>query len=881
VIFGVQSGEEVRTLEEHEAEVTAVCLNPKNPYQIISASLDRTIKFWDIEKATVTKTFSVGLPIHFMQIDPAGDIAYIATEKSDSKDKHILWRFRFETEETKILFEGERKFYGIALSASGNTLAAIFGTCLYMWKTTEGNHRVIICKDHHMNFTSIAIHPQDEFIATGNTVGEITLWYHKASKAGGKTKSKTLLWHTQSVVGLSFTLDGVYLLSGGPEGVLVTWQLETGIKQFLPGMGSKFTGISVSSDASYYCLALKDNSVKIINAISTSVEKSIQRFKHATKGWNNPLITIEPRNHLLVSNSLNGSIQFYNPLIDRFSYELIVALPSAENIKRASDSRIDFFAFSKDGVHLATVEFKAGITIFKIWFLKAQENKWLLNTSVEGPHQDALVTSLSSHPDVDMFVTTSVDGTFKVWTKIALTQGQASSERKRAAGQTHSWVCRSVGFHAKQPVTCSAFSDDGSILAIGYPDSLTLWNPHKNSLLHTLPHFPGDAIKRVIFISNSPFVVTCTEQFMYVWNLLNSCVWWSYRAHVTNIVAEPNSSRFVVSVTEKENFLLLFKHDSPIPLHTWKLNEPPASITCFSKVGLDVHQSLANGSIVYVNRDQTIHVLEEYNIDAQMNALRISSEVSLDDNQRKPLGEEEVNLLEKLYGQTKAIHKKGKKATVTAEVTQTAPADSQRALSLLNAPSHILPPLSSLYSSFMEILVLKQEPVQPASTQTTQPEKKEKRKPIQNEREDDPSLELKQLEGLNSKFIEDMSVFFKSSLKISVENGKPSKKTPRKAESLVESSGDSERNSKKVRNSSQEMNGGSHITVEEMLEEEENAKVNTPRRSARKVPNGKSAKKSESNGVESPPLSQEEPTSPEPLSHRKRKLKTESKQNES
>jgi len=885
-IYGVQSGEEVRSLQDHSAEVTEICLNPQNPFQILSSSLDGTIKVWDMEKATVEKTIQVGLPIYRMQLNLSGDLAFIVTDNINTEKTHmkqVLWKVILPTSEKSIIYESSRKFFGMSVSASGNTLAAICGGRALMWKIHEGYKRTLLCETHH-DITAVAIHPQDEFIATADSRGEITLWYHRASKAGGKTKTKTLLWHTRAVRGLSFTTDGVYLLSGGAEGVLVTWQLETGMKQFLPGMGSRFSGITVSSDSTYYCLALKDNSLKIINAISSSPERSIQGFKHGPKQWEKPMIMVEPRNHLVVTNSLLGSLQFYNPLTDRFSFELMIALPSAESIKHSISSKIDFFAFSRDGTHLATVERKGENTSLKLWFLKTQENKWMLNTSVDGPHQDSQVTSLSSHPEIDMFVTTSSDGKFKVWSKITLTPGQASSERKRATGQNHSWVCRSVGFHAKQPATCSAFSDDGSILAIGYPDTLTLWNPQKNSLIHELPHTPQDPIRRVAFISNSPFVVTCTDHFMNVWNLLHSCIWWSYRAHVTSIATEPNSSRFVVSVSEKaHNLILLFKSDSPIPLHTWRVSDPPAAVAFFSKVALDAHQSSATGTIVYVNTHQNVHILEEYNIETQINALRISNEISLDDViQKKPLGEEEVSLLGRLYGVSKTLEKKGNKSQAS-EAVPVAPADTQRALSLLNAPSHILPPLSSLYSSFMEILVKKQELNQNTSRSPKIESKKETGTNIQNEEERAPSLQMKAIEGLHNKFMEDITDFFKKNMKISAENGKTPKK-PRKAESLViESPLPEERNSKKVRNS-QEMNGNSHVTVEEMLEEEENSQqVKTPKRSTKKVANGKSStKKSEANGVDSPKLSQEEPSSPtESQSYRKRKLKPESKQNES
>jgi WD40 repeat protein len=52
-IYNVSSGEVVKTLSTsvaqggHRLTVTALSLNPKNPLQLFSASLDGTIKLWD------------------------------------------------------------------------------------------------------------------------------------------------------------------------------------------------------------------------------------------------------------------------------------------------------------------------------------------------------------------------------------------------------------------------------------------------------------------------------------------------------------------------------------------------------------------------------------------------------------------------------------------------------------------------------------------------------------------------------------------------------------------------------------------------------------------------------------------------------------------
>jgi WD40 repeat protein len=65
------------------------------------------------------------------------------------------------------------------------------------------------------------------------------------------------------------------MLSGGEEGVLVIWQLETGTKQFIPRLQSNILSISLSHDGNTYALSMGDNRIKFVSAVSNRVEKVV------------------------------------------------------------------------------------------------------------------------------------------------------------------------------------------------------------------------------------------------------------------------------------------------------------------------------------------------------------------------------------------------------------------------------------------------------------------------------------------------------------------------------------------------------------------------------------------------------------------------------
>jgi hypothetical protein len=50
------------------------------------------------------------------------------------------------------------------------------------------------------------------------------------------------------------------------------------------------------------------------------------------------------------------------------------------------------------------------------------------------------------------------------------------------------WICLSAGFYRDFPVTSGAFSLDGSVLALAFGHTITLWSPRSNALKRTLSH---------------------------------------------------------------------------------------------------------------------------------------------------------------------------------------------------------------------------------------------------------------------------------------------------------------------------------------------------------------------------------------------------------
>lgn len=68
------------------------------------------------------------------------------------------------------------------------------------------------------------------------------------------------------------------------------------------------------------------------------------------------------------------------------------------------------------------------------------------------------------------------------------------------------------------------------------------------SQIKTLLHTPvDDAIRHVAFVANSPYLVTCTQSCMYVWNLLTCTVWFSYALSSPLVSSHPTAAEFAIT----------------------------------------------------------------------------------------------------------------------------------------------------------------------------------------------------------------------------------------------------------------------------------------------------------------------------------------------
>lgn len=177
---------------------------------------------------------------------------------------------------------------GLAVSAGGSWLVAIGGHKAYVARTTNLTAGFVKFVSPEA-LTCLALHPTEDYFATGDEKGNIRLWHclHETiaapkAEVEKRAPTSTLHWHAHAVSALTFTPNGAYLLSGGEESVLVIWQIHSGKKEFVPRVGAPIDGVAVSrtqSGEEDYLLSLADGSFIFIGSAKLKISRSYSGIK--------------------------------------------------------------------------------------------------------------------------------------------------------------------------------------------------------------------------------------------------------------------------------------------------------------------------------------------------------------------------------------------------------------------------------------------------------------------------------------------------------------------------------------------------------------------------------------------------------------------------
>jgi len=421
-------------------------------------------------------------------------------------------------------------------------------------------------RTHACEVTAIAFAPgpDDDIIAFGDVSGKIFQWRLQAGSGGdgtggsggGKedmkrgTISKAMHWHAHAVGCLAYSHDGRFLYSGGSEGVLVLWHLQSESKQFLPRLGSAIVSLAVSADGTTLAVGCSSNTVLVVEVATLRVISSVRGAKPGV-GMSDlvaPLSHSEAPGgaHMLARPCADNTVQFFDPIRDEHAGEVSLA-PGRRahhpSQKREREGRIQLVRVSPGGKFMVTLESVATASgrhlesILKFWGQAAGGvHGYLLSSIVRDPHGRGVVATgveFAAAPGPDgeaLCVSLGGDGSFIVWGGHAL--------REDAPEKRPQWTCLSMGaWHTGVPARAAAFSEDGSILAIGHGVHITLWDPvsAENLNVLTCPRAPGEGNEHGIDYvgSKGELLASRCGGVVSLWSLVSTKMLWACLSHET------------------------------------------------------------------------------------------------------------------------------------------------------------------------------------------------------------------------------------------------------------------------------------------------------------------------------------------------------------
>ena len=545
------AGELVAILEGHTASITVVLSLPG--MRIASASLDGTIRIWDVTTGHCLRTLDLTNPIlHMAYTHPdqllcltSNELLHVRLTRNRSKRRRKLVRKLF----SNVLNKPSR----VVASENGSVVAVSDSTNIHLMALENGGVTTTLrCR---RVISALAITRDGSVLAAADEAGIISL-YHKPEKILAikrtlvpweKAAPAQLHWHASAPQALTFAHDDSVLISAGSEAVLVTWRLTPallGTRTFLPRLRSAIFALSVSPNERTYAISQADNAVRLIDQLSSKAFRGIQAVPARLLDFSqenseadlssrvNPnfinmcSLTADPlRPGRLWFGGTGSSIQLFD-MFNNTSGEILDIAPR-NAVYTASDkgkhmnesSGVSGVAMHDSGRFLATANYQAlhssrserysterAAHSLKFWYRESPEKEFVLSATVSQPHgPDCSISSLCFHPSIPLLVTTSrASRTFTLWRATRRDDSEDIRWRKEIELDYKEMACNDA-----------CFSSDGSILFVACEHVLTMWKV--DNLFATSPHKQeGPKESKVLKFCPESFPISVQIEFLHV-----------------------------------------------------------------------------------------------------------------------------------------------------------------------------------------------------------------------------------------------------------------------------------------------------------------------------------------------------------------------------
>jgi WD40 repeat protein/tRNA A-37 threonylcarbamoyl transferase component Bud32 len=497
-IWDVPTGEETLTLRGHRAFVWSVAFSPDGK-RVASASSDRTVKVWDAATGQIILTFRGHTDlVRSVAFSPDGK--HLASASLDRTVK--VWDAA--TGQIILTFRGHTGLvHSVAFSPDGERLASAGhdGT-VKIWDVPTGEETLTL-RGHSAPVYSVAFSPDGKHLASASLDRTVKVW-----DALTGHDILTLRGHTREVASVAFSPDGKRLASASSDRTIKVWDAAAGQEILtLRGHTREVTSVAFSPDGKRLASASDDRMVKVWDAATGQEALTLRGHTDLVRS-----VAFSPDGKRVASASSDGTAKIWDAATGQEALTL-----------RGHTGAVYSMVFSPDGKRLASASWDGTV---KIW--DAATGQELV--TLKG-HTDA-VRSVAFSPDGKRVASASSDRTAKIWDAAT---GQEALNLRGHTGAVYS----------------TAFSPDGKRLASASSDrTIKVWDTVTGQQALALKRHTGE-VYGVAFSPDGKHLASASlDRTVEVWDAATGHVTITLKGHtdeVHSVTFSPDGKRIASS----------------------------------------------------------------------------------------------------------------------------------------------------------------------------------------------------------------------------------------------------------------------------------------------------------------------------------------------
>jgi WD40 repeat protein/serine/threonine protein kinase len=457
------SDESILTLHGHDLMVTSVVISP-NGRRIVSASLDKTIKVWDMDGGEEVRTLQDGDYFACVALSPDGE--RLASGGTDRRVK--VWSLT--TGEQLFSCPYPEDVYAVCFSPDGKQLAAAGAPCIVSTWNARTREELLAIKAHDDRATDIAYSPDGTKIASASFDKTVRIW-----DAGDGALLKTLCGHKAAVSSVLFSSDGETIFSGDFDGYIRKWDVATGeVLMAFQGHNGEAASLAYAAETRQLASGGADCTIKIWDAATGVSLRTLRGHRQAVN-----CVAFCPGGTRLVSGGVDGTVKVWS-----------LGIARERRVLTAPGGQVEQVLFSPDGRLLASCGTGGMLCIRDA---RTGEEK----TRMRG-HEHPVV-SVSFSPDGKRLVSAAFDRMIKVWD---VTSGQGLLTLKGLTGQTYSAI----------------FTPDGGHIISGGEDRTVSVRDANSGNLAMAMHGHEHAISSVAVSSDGRYIASASSGQLKFWD---------------------------------------------------------------------------------------------------------------------------------------------------------------------------------------------------------------------------------------------------------------------------------------------------------------------------------------------------------------------------